>query len=39
MIEDLDAHRRAIVEAVAPQDPMEALDLTWRFLALAGPRA
>ena len=37
LIEDLDAHRRAIVEAVAPQDPTEALDLTWRFLELAGP--
>ena len=37
MIEDLDAHRRAIVEGVAPGDPMEALDLMWRLLALAGP--
>ena len=37
VIEDLDAHRRAIVEGVAPEDPIEALDLTWRFLALAGP--
>ena len=37
VIEDLDAHRRAIVEGVAPGDPTEALDLMWRFLALAGP--
>ena len=37
VIEDLDAHRRAIAEGVAPEDPMEALDLMWRLLALAGP--
>ena len=37
LIDDLDAHRRAIAEAVAPQDPTEALDLMWRFLELAGP--
>ena len=37
VIEDLDAHRRAVVEGVAPRDPTEALDLMWRLLALAGP--
>ncbi len=37
LIDDLDAHRCAIVDDVAPQDPREALDLMWRFLALAGP--
>ena len=37
VIEDLDAHRRAVAEAVAPQDPTEALDLMWRLLELAGP--
>ena len=37
VIDDLDAHRRAIVEGVAPGDPAEALDLMWRLLALAGP--
>ena len=37
VIEDLDAHRRAVVEGVAPGDPSEALDLMWRLLALAGP--
>jgi hypothetical protein len=35
-VDDLDAQRRAIVEKVAPGDPVEALDLLWRFLALAG---
>ena len=37
VIDDLDAHRCAIVEGVASGDPLEALDLMWRFLALAGP--
>lgn len=32
---DLDNQRRAIVEKVAKTDPMEALDLLWRFMALA----
>ena len=36
-VDDLDAQLRAIVEKVAPGDPIEALDLLWRFLALAGP--
>jgi len=34
---DLDTQRRAIVEKVAGADPKEALDLLWRFMALAGP--
>lgn len=37
LVEDLETQRRAIVEKVAPEDPAEALDLLWRFLALAGP--
>lgn len=32
---DLDDQRRAIVDQVAPSDPVEALDLMWRFLGLA----
>ena len=32
---DLDAHRRAIIEKVATADPKEALDLLWRLMALA----
>ena len=32
---DLDIQRRAIVETVAKADPREALDLLWRFMALA----
>ncbi len=36
-VKDLDAQRRAIVDKVAPEDPMEALDLMWRFLAIADP--
>ena len=32
---DLDTQRRAIVETVAKADPTEALDLLWRFMALA----
>jgi len=34
---DLDSHRRAIVEKVARADPTEALELLWRFMALAAP--
>jgi Family of unknown function (DUF6880) len=34
---DLDTQRRAIVEKVAEADPKEALDLLWRFMALAEP--
>ena len=32
---DLDIQRRAIVETAAKADPTEALDLLWRFMALA----
>jgi len=32
---DLETQRRAVVEQVARHDPMDALDLMWRFLALA----
>jgi hypothetical protein len=34
---DLDTQRRAIVEKVAEAKPEEALDLLWRFTALAEP--
>jgi hypothetical protein len=34
---DLDSQRRAIVEKVARADPTEALELLWRFMALAAP--
>ncbi|NUJ81679.1 hypothetical protein HUN39_16930 [Methylocystis sp. FS] len=35
LVDDLEAQRRAIVEHVGKADPKEALDLMWRFLALA----
>jgi hypothetical protein len=35
LADDLDTQRRAIVETVAEADPSEALDLLWRFMALA----
>ncbi len=35
LADDLDSQRRAIVETVAKKDPQEALDLLWRFMALA----
>jgi hypothetical protein len=35
LVDDLDAQRRAIVETVARADPEQALDLLWRFMALA----
>jgi hypothetical protein len=35
LIDDLEAQRRAIVEQVAKADPIDALELMWRFLALA----
>ena len=35
LVDDLEAQLRAIVEHVAQHDPAEALDLVWRFLALA----
>lgn len=37
LTDDLDAQRRAIVETIAKADPTEALDLLWRFMALAHP--
>jgi hypothetical protein len=37
LADDLDTHRRAIVETIAKPDPTEALDLLWRFMALAPP--
>ena len=35
LADDLDIQRRAIVEIVTRADPTEALDLFWRFMALA----
>ncbi len=35
LVDDLETQRRAIVGQVAKADPAEALDLLWRFLALA----
>jgi hypothetical protein len=35
LIQDLNTQLRAIVDQVAEKDPAEALDLLWRFLALA----
>jgi len=35
LADDLDTQRHAIVETVAKGDPAEALDLLWRFMALA----
>ena len=35
LADDLNSHRHAIVETVAKLDPTEALDLLWRFMALA----
>ena len=34
LVGDLEMQRQAIVEQVAKADPVEALDLMWRFLAL-----
>jgi hypothetical protein len=34
LVRDLDAHRRVIVEQLAPTRPDEALDLMWRLLEL-----
>lgn len=36
LVNDLEAQRRAIVDQVASRMPAEGLDLTWRFLYLAG---
>lgn len=35
LADDLDTQRRAIAETVAKADPIEALELLWRFMALA----
>src|SRR5262245_10183323 len=35
LIEDLETQRRAIVNQVAKTDPAEALELMWRFVAIA----
>jgi hypothetical protein len=35
LVEDLQTQRRAIVDQVAKADPAEALELIWRFMALA----
>ena len=35
LVDDLEAQRRAIVQQVAKADPIEGLDLMWRFMALA----
>ncbi|CDZ58715.1 DUF6880 family protein [Neorhizobium galegae] len=34
---DLETQRKTIVDVVAPDDPKEALELAWQFLALADP--
>lgn len=36
-VADLETQQRAIVDQVSKTDPAEALDLLWRFLALANP--
>ncbi len=36
-VADLETQRRAIIDQVAKTDPAEALDLLWRFMALANP--
>ncbi len=35
LTEDLAAQRRAILDQIAPADPVEALDLAWHFLSLS----
>jgi hypothetical protein len=35
LVSDLETQRHAIIEQVANADPVEALDLSWRFLKLA----
>jgi hypothetical protein len=37
LVEDLETQRRAIVDQVAKADLAEALELMWRFMALANP--
>ncbi len=36
-VADLEVQRRTIVDQVAKAEPVEALDLLWRFMALANP--
>ena len=36
-VADLEVQRRTIIDKVAIAEPVEALDLLWRFLALANP--
>ena len=36
LVDDLETQRRAIVGQVAKRDPVDGLDLMWRFLMLAG---
>ena len=37
LVKDLATQRNAIVNQVARSDPQEAMELMWRFVALAGP--
>ena len=34
---ELETHRQAILDLVAPADPVEAFDLLWRLVACAAP--
>jgi hypothetical protein len=34
---DLETQRKTIVETIAPNDPVEAFELIWQFLAIADP--
>ena len=37
LVDELELHRKAIVDRVAGEDAAEALDLMWRFMGLANP--
>ena len=37
LLDDLEIHRRAIVDRIAVEDAAEALDLMWQFMALSTP--
>lgn len=37
LVDELELHRKAIVDRIAPEDAGEALDLMWRFMGLANP--
>ena len=37
LVKDLETQRKAIVDQVGLSDPHEAMELMWRFVALAGP--